>query len=102
MGHCYFTILPTNLWNRFKAPPKFSYYDIKSTHLYLKSRLNLKFMYLRKLHYNVMLRTLDKEAAEVLAGRANTVSARHYLMVEVDKLAEQVKERCLEQVWRPN
>ena len=88
--HCYFTILPTTLWNRFKTLPKFSYYDIKSTHLYLKSRLNLKFTYLRKLHYNVMLRTLEKEAAEVLAGRANTVSARHYLMVEVDRLTQQV------------
>ena len=47
-------------------------------------------MYLRKLHYNVMLRTLGKDAAEVLAERANTVSARHYLMVEVDRLTEQV------------
>jgi intergrase/recombinase len=88
--HCYFTIIPTTLWAAFKALPKFSYYDIKSTHLYLKSRLDLKFMYLRKLHYNVMLRTLGKDAAEVLAGRANTVSARHYLMVEVDRLTEQV------------
>jgi intergrase/recombinase len=88
--HCYFTILPTMLWQAFKALPKFSYYDIKSTHLYLKSRLDLKFMYLRKLHYNVMLRTLGKDVAEVLAGRANTVSARHYLMVEVDRLTEQV------------
>ena len=52
--HCYFTIVPTMLWQAFKALPKFSYYDIKSTHLYLRSRLDLKFMYLRKLHYNVM------------------------------------------------
>jgi intergrase/recombinase len=88
--HCYFTIIPTMLWQAFKALPKFSYNDIRPTHLYLKSRLDLKFMYLRKLHYNVMLRTLGKDAAEVLAGRANTVSARHYLMVEVDRLTEQV------------
>jgi intergrase/recombinase len=88
--HCYFTIVPTTLWQAFKALPKFTYYDIKATHIYLKSRLDLKFMYLRKLHYNVMLRTLGKDAAEVLAGRANTVSARHYLMVEVDRLTEQV------------
>src|SRR5215216_1093200 len=90
--HCYFAIIPTTLWQAFKALSKFSYYDIKSTHLYLKSRLDLKFMYLRKLHYNVMLRTVGKDAAEVLAGRANTVSARHYLMVEVDRLTEQVIE----------
>ena len=90
--HCYFAIIPTTLWQAFKALPKFSYYDIKSTHLYLRSRLDLKFMYLRKLHYNVMLRTVGKDAAEVLAGRANTVSARHYLMVEVDRLTEQVIE----------
>jgi hypothetical protein len=37
-----------------------------------------------------MLRRLGKDAAEVLAGRANTVSAKHYLMVEVDKLTQQV------------
>ena len=39
-----------------------------------------------------LLRTLEREAAEVLAGRANTVSAWHYLMVEVDRLAGQVVE----------
>lgn len=51
-------------------------------------------MYLRKLHYNVMLRTLEKEAAEVLAVRANTVSPRagHYPMVEVDRLTGQVAD----------
>jgi hypothetical protein len=90
--HCYFTIIPTKLWQAFRELSKFSYYDIKSTHLYLKSRLDLKFMYLRKLHYNVMSRTLEKEAAEVMAGRANTVTAKHYLMMEVDRLSEQVIE----------
>ena|SRR2546425_3905052 len=88
--HCYFTILPTHIWQSFKALPKFTYKDIKATHLYLNSNMNLKFMYLRKLHYNVMVRRIEKDAAEVLAGRANTVSARHYLMVEADRLSELV------------
>lgn len=43
---------------------------------------------LRKFNYNVNARSEMKEmGAEVLAGRAKTVSARHYLLNELDVLA---------------
>ncbi len=50
-------------------------------------------MDLRKFNYNVNVRSGMKEmGAEVLAGRAKTVSARHYLLNEIDLLAEQYRE----------
>jgi hypothetical protein len=48
------------------------------------------FMDPRKFNYNINVRSEMKElGAEVLAGRAKTVSARHYLLNELDLLAEQ-------------
>ena len=37
-------------------------------------------MWLRKAHYNVMCRVLKPFEANILAGRAKTVDARHYAM----------------------
>ena len=47
-------------------------------------------MDLRKFHYNVLCRSELKESgAEVLEGRAKSVSAKHYLLHEIDKMVEQ-------------
>jgi len=47
-------------------------------------------MDLCKFNYNINVRSEMKEmGAEVLAGRAKTVSARHYVLNELDELAEQ-------------
>ena len=61
-------------------------------HLQIKAATNgeLSFLDLRKFNYNINARSEMKElGAEVLAGRAKTVSARHYLINEIDLLAEQ-------------
>ena len=47
-------------------------------------------MDLRKFHYNVLCRSELKESgAEVLAGRAKSISTKHYLINEIDKMTEQ-------------
>ena len=49
---------------------------------------------MRKIHYNVM-RTQDImtfEQADVLAGRAKTISAQHYTAYELDRMAEKYGE----------
>ena len=47
-------------------------------------------MDLRKFNYNINVRSEMKEmGAEVLAGRAKTVSARPYVLNELDELADQ-------------
>ena len=50
------------------------------------------FVELRKIHYNVMRRVMDVNEADILAGRAKSVSAKHYALYELDKMAEEYKE----------
>jgi hypothetical protein len=50
------------------------------------------FVELRKIHYNVMRRVMDVNEEDILAGRAKSVSAKHYVMYELDKMAEEYKE----------
>jgi len=89
-GHkkCYFTILPTAIWEQFRNISNFTDVDIDVAHKLTKKIANIMFVELRKLHYNVMRRVMDMNEADILAGRAKSVSARHYAMYELDKLTE--------------
>jgi intergrase/recombinase len=91
-GHkkCYFSIVPTALWEAFRSLPFFDYNPhIKSAHSYLKAKdKDLHFMWLRKAHYNIMCRAMKPFEANVLAGRAKTVDAKHYAMYELDAMSK--------------
>jgi intergrase/recombinase len=89
-GHkkCYFTILPTVMWEQFRNIPSFNHTDIDIAHKLTKKNANLMFVELRKLHYNIMRRSMDMNEADILAGRAKSVSAKHYAIYELDKLTE--------------
>jgi intergrase/recombinase len=90
--HCYFTIVSTKLWLDFRALPNVDYEQRKVAHGLLKSMTDGKvsFMDLRKFHYNVLCRSdLRESGAEVLEGRAKSVSAKHYLLHEMDKMVKQ-------------
>jgi intergrase/recombinase len=52
-GHkkCYFTILPTLIFKQFRQVPKA---DLEVAHKLSKRIANIKFVELRKIHYNVM------------------------------------------------
>lgn len=95
-GHkkCYFTITPTSLFEDFKSLTSFSYSPhIKSAHSYIKTKdATLNFMWLRKAHYNVMCRTMKPFEANILAGRAKTVDAKHYAMYELDLMSKSYVE----------
>ena len=58
------------------------------THKLIKRITNVKFVELRKIHYNVMSRVMDMNEADILAGRAKSVSARHYALYELDRLTD--------------
>jgi intergrase/recombinase len=91
-GHkkCYFSIVPTALWKAFRSLPYFDYNPhIRSAHSYLKAKdKDLHFMWLRKAHYNIMCRTMKPFEANILAGRAKTVDAKHYAMYELDVMSK--------------
>ena len=90
--HSYFTIVPTKLWKDFRSLQKVNYEQRKVAHALLKSRTDGKvaFKDLQKFHYNILCSSETKESgAEVLAGRAKSVSAKHYLLNEIDRMIEQ-------------
>jgi hypothetical protein len=54
----------------------------------VKREVGIKFMDLRKIHYNVVRNSMDPNEADVLAGRAKTVSAQPYALYHLDKMTE--------------
>lgn len=64
------TIIPTKLWNKLRALPKFDYYDIAAAHKIMKRDVGIAYIAMRKIHYNVMKfrDTVSLDEAEVLAG----------------------------------
>lgn len=83
------TVLPTNYWEKLRNIPRFDRHDIQAAHKILKREANIAFVVLRKIHYNVMRfrNAVDLDEAEVLAGRFNSVSAKHYILNDPEKLS---------------
>ena len=84
---CYFTILPTKIWQEFRNVVNFNDVDIEVAHQIVKKIAGVMFVGLRKIHYNVMTRMMDMNEADILAGRAKSVSARHYAIYELDRIS---------------
>ena len=90
---CYLTILPMDVWRKFKSLPMFSYYvDIHSAHKVTQQVANVPFKYLRKLHYNVIIKTMSEAESDVMQGRAKTVSAEHYMLYGLDDLSSKYSQ----------
>ena len=90
---CYFFIMPTYIWKQFRNLSRFTRKEeINSAHNIVKREVGIKFMDLRKLHYNVVRNTMDPNEADVLAGRTKTVSAQHYALYQLDKMTESYKQ----------
>jgi deferrochelatase/peroxidase EfeB len=56
----------------------------------MKRDIGITYITIRKIHYNVMRfkETLSVDEAELLAGRFSSVSGRHYVLHDPEKLAE--------------
>jgi len=48
------TILPTKYWEKLRNMPKFDYTDIAATHKIMKRDVDIAYIAMRKIHYNVM------------------------------------------------
>ena len=83
------SVLPTNYWEKLRNMTRFDRYDIQVAHRILKREANIAFIVMRKIHYNVMRfrNALELDEAEVLAGRFSSVSARHYVLNDPEKLS---------------
>ena len=56
----------------------------------MRRDVGIAYIAMRKIHYNVMRfkATLSVDEAEVLAGRFSSISGRHYVLHDPEKLAE--------------
>lgn len=102
--HSYFTIVPTLLWNEFRSVGRVTKDERNIAHMIIKSQTEGKatLMDLRKFHYNILCRSeMGEVGAEVLAGRAKSISAKHYLIYELDKMSEQYTKCMLEPYFQP-
>lgn len=90
--HTYFTIVPLKIWDEFRAMNRVGKEERNVTHPMVKNHTDGKVLLkdLRKYHYNILCRSeMGDRGAEVLAGRAKSISAKHYLIHELDKMTEQ-------------
>ena len=86
----YFTIVPLSIWSQFRKLDKVSAMERKAVHTLLMSQSGIMLMQLRKFHYNVLCRSeMREQGGEVLQGRAKSISAKHYLIHELDKMVKQ-------------
>jgi intergrase/recombinase len=93
--YCYFTIVPTKIWQQFRELNTVDYDRRKACHTLLAALTDkqVAFMDLRKYHYNVNYRSPMKEqGAEILAGRARSTSARHYLLNMIDEMIDHYRQ----------
>jgi intergrase/recombinase len=96
--YCYFTIVPTRIWEQFRKLNTVDYDRRKACHTLLAALTDkqVAFMDLRKYHYNVNYRSPMKEqGAEILAGRARSTSARHYLLNMIDEMIDHYQQGWL-------
>ena len=101
--HSYFTIVPTQLWNKFRSLNKVTKEERNIAHMMIKNQTEGKatLMDLRKFHYNILCRSeMGEIGAEVLAGRAKSISAKHYLIYELDKMSQQYAKSMLESYFK--
>ena len=101
--HSYFTIVPTQIWKEFRGLDRVTKEERNIAHMMIKSNTAGKatLMDLRKFHYNILCRSeMGEVGAEVLAGRAKSVSAKHYLIHELDKMTGQYAKCMLEIYFR--
>jgi len=102
--HSYFTIVPTKLWHMFRSLSMVTREERNIAHMMIKSHTAGKatLMDLRKFHYNLLCRSeMGETGAEVLAGRAKSISAKHYLIHELDKISDQYSDCILEKFISP-
>lgn len=90
--------MPTRIWKQFKELKTVDYNRRKACHTLLAALTDrqVAFMDLRKYHYNVNYHSpLKEQGAEILAGRARSTSARHYLLNMIDEMVDQYRQGWL-------
>jgi hypothetical protein len=85
---CYFTMLPTMLWQHFRSLPAFNESDIKATDEVVSKAVRIKFSGIRGIFNQVVPATMNSRQVDILTGVASPSTAKQCLMLEVDEMAK--------------
>lgn len=81
---CYFALLPTGLWTRFRGLVSYGASDIEASQEILKT-MDLTFLKLRRLYHEILASSMAITDMDVLTGRADRIEAQ-YLLEDIDAL----------------
>jgi hypothetical protein len=81
---CYFILLPTGLWTRFRGLVYYGASDIGASQEILKT-MNLTFLKLRRLNHDILSSSMNMNEMDVLIGRVDRIEAQ-YLLEDIDAL----------------
>jgi hypothetical protein len=84
----YLALLPTLLWEHFRALTGFSESDIRTAAEIVKKETGMTLSCICKIFYTVMKTTMDEKQIDVLVGRAGPCVAKCMLLHELDDLID--------------
>ncbi len=85
---CYFTILPTTLWDRFRSLVPFDSSNIAKANIVVKQSAGINFEQLRKIYFQVMCTTMEKSEIQVLTGKASLEAASECMSKKLNMMAD--------------
>lgn len=90
--HSYFTIVPTQILEQFLSIKKVDADTLVLLRKYVKVKLGINLRMLRKVHFTILSKVMDSTEVDVIQGRCNMIHARHYLLYELDQLADKYEQ----------
>jgi hypothetical protein len=83
---CYFTLMPTLLWERFRELPAFNESDIRAASKIVKEAAGIELSCICKIFYALMRKTMDSNQIDILCGKAKPSAASSCLLYGLDEM----------------
>jgi hypothetical protein len=84
----YFALMPTLLWDRFRALTAFNESDIGAADKVVKESVGIELSCVCKIFYSLMQKMMNSDQVAVLVGNAKPCAARWCLLFELDEMLE--------------
>lgn len=92
--HCYLTIVPTCVWERFKSLRSFVTRDIVIADWLADKLAGMDFAALRSLYLKLLRQALSPDDIAILSGKAKPNDAQHFLAAGMDRLGKLEQGYC--------
>jgi hypothetical protein len=82
----YFTLMPTLLWDRFRALTAFNESDIRAAGKVVKESAGIELSCVCRIFYAIMKQITNEEQIDILSGKASLAAAKCCLLFGIDEL----------------